>query len=71
MLADVIYDLAHAHEQLGIVKSGLAYSDAILTELSSFPEQPGCLGQCPHGNGSVVRRHAAKLAAGHKNRAST
>ncbi len=71
MLVQVVDDLAHARDQLGILKDRLAHRDAVLTELSSLSEQPGCIGQCPHRNGSVIRRHSAKLAAGHKNRSGT
>jgi hypothetical protein len=68
MLAHVLDDLAYAHQQLRVIKNRLTDRDAIPAELSSFPEQPGCLSQYSHGNGSIIRRHAAKLAASHKNR---
>jgi hypothetical protein len=68
MLAHVLDDLAHAHQQLRVIKNRLTDRNAIPAELSSFPEQPGCLSQYSHGNWSVIRRHATKLAASHKNR---
>jgi hypothetical protein len=39
-----------------------------VSELWSFPKQPGCLSQYSHGHGPVIRRHSARLAASHKNR---
>ena len=71
MLAHVTDNLACAREQPGIIKNRLADSDAVLTELSSLSELPSCLCQCPHGNGSVIRRHATNRCAGDKNRSST
>ncbi len=63
-VAQIMDDLAHARQQPGILQSRLAYGDAILTELSSFAEQPGRMRQCPHGNGSVIGRHTANIVAG-------
>jgi hypothetical protein len=67
MLAQIMDDFAHARQQPGILKNRLAYGDAIPFQLPSFPEQPGCIGQCSHGNRSVIGRHTSKLVAGHKN----
>jgi hypothetical protein len=71
MLAYIMDDFAHARQQPGILKNRLAYNDAIPSQLPSFPEQPGCLGQCSHGNGPVIRRHTPKLVAGHKDGSGT
>ena len=61
-------DLTDAREQPGIFKYRLAHGDAVLTELASFPDQPGSMGQCSHRNWSVVRPHAAKFVAGYERR---
>ena len=57
----VLDDVAHARKQPRIIQHRLAHADAVLTQLSSFADQAGGVGQGPHGNGSVVGRHAAKL----------
>ena len=61
MRTHIVDDLAHARKQPGIIQHRLAHADAVLTQLSSFADQPGCVGQGPHRNWSVVGRHAAKL----------
>ena len=66
MRAHIVDDLAHAREQPGIVQHRLAHGDAVLTELASFSDQPGGMGQCPHRNRSVIGRHAAELVAGNE-----
>ncbi len=71
MLAHIMDDFAHARQQPGILKNRFAYSDTIPFQLPSFPEQSGCLGQCSHGNGSVIGRHTPKLVPGYKNGSST
>jgi hypothetical protein len=70
MLAYVPDDVARASEQTGIIHDRLVYGDPKLTQLPCFPQQPGCLCQCPNGNGPVIRRHAPDFAAGHKNGSS-
>ena len=67
MVADVTDDFARARQQPGIIQQRLAHVDAKESELASFPQQPGCLCQRANGNGAVIGRHAANLAAGHKN----
>jgi hypothetical protein len=66
MRAHVVDDLAHARKQQGIIQHRLADTDAVLTQLSSFADQPGCMGQSPHRNRSVIGCHAAELGAGHQ-----
>ena len=66
MRAHVVDDLAHPREQPRIVEHRLAHGDAVATELAGFADQPGGMGQCPHRDGSVVGRHAAKLVAGYE-----
>ncbi len=66
MRAHIGDDLADAREQPRILKHRLAHGDAVLTELASFSDQPGSMGQCPHRNWSVSGRHAAKLVAGYE-----
>ena len=64
MRAHIVDDLADAREQPRIVEHRLAHGDAVLTELASFSDQPGSMGQCAHRNRSVIGRHAAELVAG-------
>ena len=63
MRTHVVDDLADAREQPGIIQHRLAHRDAVLSELSSLADQPGCMGQRPHRNRSVVGCHAAELVA--------
>src|SRR6266403_5009834 len=44
MRTRILDDLARAREQPGIIQHRLAYADAVLTQLSSFTNQPGCMG---------------------------
>jgi hypothetical protein len=37
-------DLAHARKQPRIIQHRLAHADAVLTWLSSFADQAGCMG---------------------------
>ena len=64
MRAHGVDDLAHAREQPGIFEHRLAYGDAVVTELASFSDQPGSMGQCANRHRSVIGRHAAELVAG-------
>jgi hypothetical protein len=66
MRAHVVDDLAHAHKQPGIIQHRLADIDAVLTQLPSFADQPGCMGQSPHRNRPVIGCHAAELGVGHQ-----
>ena len=66
MRTHIVDDLAHAREQPGIIEHRLAHGDAVLTQLSSFADQPGGMGQGPHRDGSVVGCHAAKFAASYE-----
>ena len=61
MRTRILDDLAHARKQPRIIQHRLAHADAVLTQLSSFADQAGCVGQGPHRNWSVVGRHTAKL----------
>jgi hypothetical protein len=64
MAADIVNDFTYARKQPGIIQHWLAHAYAVLTRLSSFAKQPGCVGQGPHRNWSVVGRHTAELGAG-------
>jgi hypothetical protein len=44
MRTRILDDLAHARKQPGIIQYRLAHSDTVLTQLSSFTNQPGCMG---------------------------
>jgi hypothetical protein len=63
MRAHIVDDLAHTHQELVVLQHRFAYSNTILGELSSFSNEPGGMGECPHGNWSVVGGHTAKLVA--------
>ena len=60
MAADIVNDFAYARKQPGIIQHWLAHAYAVLKLL----KQPGCVGQGPHRNWSVVGRHTAELGAG-------
>jgi hypothetical protein len=66
MRAHIVDDLARAREQPGVLQHRLAHSDAVLTELASFSDQPCSMGQCPHRNWPVIGRQAAKLLTGYE-----
>ena len=44
MRTHIIDHLAHARKQPGIIQYRLAHADTVLTELSSFTNEPGCMG---------------------------
>ena len=66
MRTRILDDLAHARKQPGIIQYRLAHADAVLTQLSSFADQAGCMGQGPHRNWSVVGCHTAKLSTSYQ-----
>ncbi len=66
MRTRILDDLVNAREQPGIIQHRLAHADAVLTQLSSFADQAGCMGQGPHRNWSVVGCHTAKLGTSHQ-----
>ena len=66
MRPHIVDNLAHTRKQPGVIQHRLADVDAVLTQLPSFADQPGCMGQSPHGNWPVIGCHATELGAGHK-----
>ena len=68
MSTHVLDDLADAREQPRVVQHRLAHRDAVLSELSRLADQPGGVGQRPHGNRTVIGRHAAELVASDQRR---
>jgi hypothetical protein len=64
MGAHVLDHLAHAPKQPGIVEDRLAHRDTVPTKLARVPQQPGGMGEGPHGHRSVIRLHTAELVAG-------
>ena len=66
-----VRDLAHTREQSGVVQDRFGDGDTVRRELASLPHQPRSVGQRANRDGSVIRRHAAKLAAGNEHRSRT
>ena len=66
MCTHVVDDLADTREQPGVIQHRLAHRDAVLSELPCLADQPRRVSQCPHGNGTVIGRHAAELVASHQ-----
>jgi hypothetical protein len=63
-------DLTRARKQPSIIQHRLGHGDAVFTQLTRFPKQPGSMSQDTHRNRAVVIRHTAELAAGYQRSAS-
>ncbi len=44
MHTHIVDDIAHAREQPGIIQYRLAHANTVLSQLSSFTNQPGSMG---------------------------
>jgi hypothetical protein len=44
MRTHIVDDLVHARKQMGIIQYRLAHADTVLTQLSIFTNQAGCMG---------------------------
>jgi hypothetical protein len=64
MRTHVAHHLAYAPKQPGVIQLRLAHGDAVLTQLTSLPDQPGGMGEHSHWNRSVVICRTAELPAG-------
>jgi hypothetical protein len=59
--AHFFHDFTNARKQTRVVEQRLADNDAVAPEAASVTEQPRGVGQRPHWNRSIVRRHATEL----------
>ena len=57
-------DLAHAYKQPWIIQHRFAHANAVFTQLTRFPKQPGRVREHTNRNGSIVVRHATEATAG-------